>query len=483
MGPSVAEICIKFIGIVLTAYSIILRSRSDQMSVRRKALGVTVSVLLGAAIGSIYNLVPIGVISSVMIVFCFVISKLHGTSRQKAIVHTIVSFAISFFLCFAATLFLLFLLFLNKTVVMNRIGNSLEAWILVGRYATSFWGGIISRSIIFCVQFLLLALLLKNKKTKSVVNRLMQVKRIDIPVYLCAISLSMRALIMVEAFRRSDVQAVTMICVFLVILMSLTFFFWLGKEYRLIYHIRLQENELRLMERSLDCKEAYFKSLRSVNERLGALIHRDNKLIPSVMMSVRQAVCESGKPGDGSGFCEAAETLGEIFAERSAVLSLYEAGVRDLPATGVTEIDAVLMYLSVRADSLGIRFTVRITADSGVIPEKKVERREWIAVLNAMCEYSFSSSKGENRATEVMIGQEKGALYISVSDNGERFNRKQLKRTGKRRADSSSSGEEEPVVFIPLFRILRHSGAVLTVNEFPENKSFVKTLRVTFNAN
>ena len=82
-----------------------------------------------------------------------------------------------------------------------------------------------------------------------------------------------------------------------------------------------------------------------------------------------------------------------------------------------------------------------------------------------------------------MIGQEKGALYISVSDNGERFNRKQLKRTGKRRADSSSSGEEEPVVFIPLFRILRHSGAVLTVNEFPENKSFVKTLRVTFNAN
>ena len=150
MGPSVAEICIKFIGIVLTAYSIILRSRSDQMSVRRKALGVTVSVLLGAAIGSIYNLVPIGVISSVMIVFCFVISKLHGTSRQKAIVHTIVSFAISCFLCFAATLFLLFLLFLNKTVVMNRIGNSLEAWILVARYATSFWGGIISRSIIFC---------------------------------------------------------------------------------------------------------------------------------------------------------------------------------------------------------------------------------------------------------------------------------------------------------------------------------------------
>ena len=58
MGPSMAEICIKHIGVVVTAYFIVLRSAKEAYTVRQKLFGGVGALLIGILIGCIYDWLP-----------------------------------------------------------------------------------------------------------------------------------------------------------------------------------------------------------------------------------------------------------------------------------------------------------------------------------------------------------------------------------------------------------------------------------------
>ena len=59
MGPSMAEVCVKHIGIVLTAYYVMLRVVPGRFTDRQKLIAAAGAVLIGIAAGSIYNYVPV----------------------------------------------------------------------------------------------------------------------------------------------------------------------------------------------------------------------------------------------------------------------------------------------------------------------------------------------------------------------------------------------------------------------------------------
>ena len=144
---------------------------------------------------------------------------------------------------------------------------------------------------------------------------------------------------MFSILTRRDINAVLIICTFLLSLLFFMFYFWYKKELKLLYVTMLQENELDLLEKSIDSKEELIRGLRADNECLAKIIHRDNKLIPSVMMSVRNAEADS----------ESACALNEIYSERSAALLKYESHGRQIYNSGIDEVDAVLLYLADRA--------------------------------------------------------------------------------------------------------------------------------------
>ena len=483
MGPSVAELSIKHIGIVLAAYMIFLNSLGVRQTSRQKLLGGAAAVMIGTLTGCVYNIFPVGCIIVALSLFCGMMVAIHKLSKSNALTLTIASFGISYILWFLALAVLIFFLYLNKQYVSDRFERSVDAWIYVTKFVTNFRGGIIARSFIFAVQFCLLLVLLRPKWTKDKLNALLRVERNDVLVFFCAFVLTLRVLWITSVFYRSDIGAVMIIVGFVMILLFLLTYFWLKKEYRLSYNIALRENELQLLEKSLDGQKAYFKNLSAVNERLGKLIHRDNKLIPSVVMSVRQSAQEGWNAADSIRAAEAANSLDEISSERSDALSEYEARGRHLPVTGVTAIDAVLLYLNDRADFLRIKFQAEITAAPESIPETAGDRSEFIAVLADLCEYSFSSfasTDSNNAAVWVNVGQDNDRLFIEVSDNGKQFNMKELKKIGKKSSVPAEDRNGEKDYPLPLFRILRHSGAILSVNEFPQNENCTKSVRVTF---
>ena len=320
--------------------------------------------------------------------------------------------------------------------------------------------------------------MLRVKRIKSELAKLRNVERNDVLIFMTAVILSVKALFTMSVLERNDPIAVLIVCLFLLEILGFISYFWFRKELQTLYRIRLQESELELLEQSLDSKDKLFGTLRADNERFAALIHKDNKLIPSVVMSLRQAAENTLRAE------EAACSLDEISAERSEALAEYESHGQRLAETGVMTLDAVLLYLKDRANSFDVEFCAEILADFAVIPDKATERSEFVAILADLCEYAILSTKGvKNGTAKAKIGLDDGHLFVEVSDNGKRFDGKELKRIGKERVTDGSKNKKNEINrkgLIPLYTILRHNGATLSINEFTGNSDITKSLRVTF---
>ena len=481
IGPSAAEICIKYIGIVMTAYFIMLNSVKETESQRKKTAGFAAVGITGTAIGLIDFFWPFLSVVLMLILFCLAMWGIFRFGFKRIVTFTMVSFGISYFFYIAALGFTVFMLYLNKVAVSDRFDRSVDAWIYVVHYVTSFKGGIINRSFMFFVQFSLLLITLRFRKAENLINGLMTAESNDTVIYLWIAALSMRTLTMTSVFTRNDIMSVCIICVFLVILFFSVLFFWIKKEIRSTYTVRLQENELSMLDKSLAEKDKIINKLRSDNERLAEIIHRDNKLIPSIVMSVRKAAERAGADGDDFHSRETAAALGEISAERVAVLSEYEEHRRRIIKSGVMAVDSVLLIMAEMAFSCGVGFSVNITGDLCKMLENTVERCEFIAVLTHLCEYAVSSAKDtENSAVDVSIGQHAGNLFIEVADSGGTFYIDALKCIGKKQRSANAGEAGEGTVGVPLMSILRHTGANLTIDECPSGEKFTKSLRVTF---
>lgn len=469
MGPSMVQLCVNHIGIVLSAYTMFLNAMEKKYPRRRKATGCAAALATGIATGCVYDSLPVICVVFMLILFYIIMGAVYKIRSGKNLALTLVSFGISYALYYAAIFTLVFLLYLNKKAVSGRFEKSVDAWIYILHYVTDFRGGIITSIYIFAVQYSLLVLLMRIRRIKTELIETVNAGRNEILVFLWFVILSVRGIYMFSILTRRDINAVLIICTFLLSLLFFMFYFWYKKELKLLYVTMIQENELDLLEKSIDSKEELIRGLRADNECLAKIIHRDNKLIPSVMMSVRNAEADS----------ESACALNEIYSERSAALLKYESHGRQIYNSGIDEVDAVLLYLADRAASMGVNFEVIIPEDISKIPDI-ITPSELNAILAVLCEYAMTSSRDrENGAVCVNIDRSGDGFFIEVSDNGEKFDMKALKAIGKKRRFAKRKVRDESNGLIPLFTVLRHTGSSLTIDEFPQNKKYVKSLRVT----
>ena len=477
MGPSMAEICIKHIGIVVTAYFIVLRLAKEAYTVRQKLFGGVGALLIGILIGCIYDWLPMCSVVLLLLLYYLMMRGVFRPGGKNALTFTLISVGLSYLLYMLSVAFAVFLLFLNKTVIADRFDTPTDAWIYTIRFVTSFRGGLIARSFVFAVQFALSVVILRLKWIHSERGWFLWNDRNDILVFLWTVILSGRELMVTSVLSRTDSGAAIIVCFFLIVMTSFFICFWLKKEYLSSYRIDLEETELQLLEKSLDIKEAQLTRLRTDNERLAELIHKDNKLIPSAVMAVRQALRED----DGTG--TALASIEELREESCAVLAEYDAHRLRIFQTGDMAVDAALLYMSDRAASFGVAFDADVSVCPDCLSQSALLRRELIAVLAVLCEYAvFSCREIDGSAVSVVVGAEDGSLFVEVSDSGAAFDLYALKKTGKRRhflLFSKPSREDDELRLIPLFRIIRSNGATLLINRRPEREGITKSVRVT----
>lgn len=484
MEPSNAEMCIRNIGIVLPAYLLFIACVEDRFSLRRKCTGFAAAVLVGIGTGMIHNYVPVIDTLLIAVLLFVVLRVIFRLSSSQSITVTITSFFYSYSIYVITLTVTGLMLFLNSLFIAYRFDRYLDAWIHILRYVTCFRGGMTARCLMLGFQCVLLRMTLKNNPIRSKLSGVMKIRRNDILIFLWVVFISLGTMVDISVLSRTDTSAVVMTCGFMLILLLFIGYFWFRRELESIYVSRLQDNELGILERSLGDKDRLLEALRAENELISGMIHRDNKLIPSMVMNVGKAAAENGGGEEDTGkFIHDGETAGsleEIYASRRNVLTEYETITGRLIHTGVTAVDGALLYLRGRAESAGAEFSAAVSADLNQMLNGQVMRSEFIALLAGLCEYSTQSAmQAEKGRVQVNIGMDGSLLFLEVSDNGGAFDLSALRRIGKQQ-EAVGGESSKNAAQIPIFKILRRNGADFTVKEMPDNEELTKTVRVTF---
>ena len=473
MGPTAVELSVKHIGIMLCAYLVFLNCVHDRYSLRQKYIGYAAAVLIGIVTGVLYNLLPFVCIFITVALIYLVTGVVFRFNKETAISILIFSLFISYIIYYLAIGITAFLLWMNTIAISDRFERSVDAWIYVLHYVTIYRkSAFLARCFVLVLQFVLLTPFLKLKRVTNELTGLLNIGKSDVWVFLGVIVYSVKTLSDTSVLSRNDSMAVIITCVFLIVLLAFICYFWLAKEWNALYTIRLQENELDILEKSLADKDELLKSLRADNERFSEMIHKDNKLIPSMVMSVSKAA-EPGEKGEAADSIISA--LDELYASRRNAVGEYETHGNQLIRTGVTAVDAAMLFLQGRAAAAGVPLTASIHADLPEMLTQDLARSEFIVVLADLSEYAVLSAgqRVDGRAA-LHVGLDGGRLFIEASDNGGAFDMRSLKSIGKTGENGSTAG------LIPLFRILRHNGAAFSVNERIDNEEFTESLRVTF---
>lgn len=165
--------------------------------------------------------------------------------------------------------------------------------------------------------------------------------------------LNVTAMFLLTLLYAQNIQlSATNIAVIFITFFGLILIVWWRKVITSNYKSLVTEKEAKQNKKALKELKSVNKELTAQNERLSKVIHRDNKLIPAMLLAVKRVIYEGQS-----------ESAGEIYAQlqslaegRADLIEDYKSDRDPLPQTGNASIDSVLMLVSAAAKRKGINF-------------------------------------------------------------------------------------------------------------------------------
>ena len=482
------EFCIKHVGVVLYAYMFFLIAMPEKQNRSRCLAGGLAAVLLGIAAVLVMNYIISFYVIAIMMLFFMIMGMMFRLSPQRNLTLTLISFGFSYAAYYIAVAVSLIYLNLNALVIQDRFSSFDKAVDYLCYIVIDTPRSIINQIVVTLTQGVMLLLVLRTKRVKKGISTLVRFGMSDVGVYISIFAISIK-LFHVLAVNGNSEQLVTLFACYLLSMVCIfMLYFWIKNELKSAYISKMRQNEIDLLEKSLEESKKTNRQLIADNERLAEIIHKDNKLIPSMVMTVRQAAEGMANGTDASGSIakalEAADSLDEIYASRGKALAEYETHGSPLPQTGVTAVDAVLLYMQSKAESCGVEFKVNIETGLPEMLNEVIDRREFNTMLADLSENAIISARTSREASvAVRIGREGERYFLAVSDNGGRFDVEVLKSMGKKPVTTHSAEGGSGIGMMTLFKILRHTGASFCIEELPGGEAkepYTKDLRVTF---
>ena len=276
------------------------------------------------------------------------------------------------------------------------------------------------------------------------------------------------------------------ICSAIVLATSFVLLYWWNYHLTQTYRKFLQKNELDSLNLLLEERNQEIAYLRSENDKLAGIIHKDNKIIPALSMAVidsydnKTALDLSGLDSDSSLYVK----LKQLYEERRETLEKYQQEVLHLPQTAFDSVNAVLSYMQTKALKSGIPYQVVLfdRLDS-TIPEEITEE-DLTHILSDLLANAINACNGIPSASiQVYLGKMEGISTIKICNTGNVFNMKTLKNLGLARhtthADTGGSG----IGLMDIWTIKQRYAATLLIDESTgtNNSSTYTSINVLFN--
>lgn len=258
---------------------------------------------------------------------------------------------------------------------------------------------------------------------------------------------------------------------------------WWQSQLTKTYRKRLAQLELESLRTELEQKTALLKKLETQNEEMGRLIHKDNKLIPSMEHAVSTYLA--------SGFTDIAlqqargeallSDLKEFSEARRGILSTFAPVSAPKYNTGIPSLDAILVYMYQKAQVQDIRFYAAATPESIAALPPALTTEKLVHMLSDLLENAIIATKtSTEKQIQVQIYLANGLFTIEVADTGCSFEPATLISFGLEKASTHLTEGGSGIGLLDIWKIKEETKASIHIHEYEAGAPFSKKLFITF---
>ena len=221
------------------------------------------------------------------------------------------------------------------------------------------------------------------------------------------------------------------------ILISFIFLFiWWRSRLKATYIKAVYNRELEILKNEL-------ATLKSDNEVLSSLLHKDNKLIPALELTVRNFICSDNPSAQDKDKILA--QLNKLSMERKGIINNCSTFNSTLPSTGYMVIDALLNYMMQKCSASDITMNVNIIGNLDTFIGKIIDESDFNTILADLIENAFIATKYNNgKNIYININSEVEFPTLDIYDSGNTFDDNVLMNLGMKRItthkDSGGTG-------------------------------------------
>ncbi len=265
------------------------------------------------------------------------------------------------------------------------------------------------------------------------------------------------------------------ICILSSGLFGIALIIWWRAQLTRLYRDHLRTTELEFLRDEVD-------RLKTENEKLSKIIHKDNKLIPAMEMTVRNVLNNiTTNEADTARLNELQNSLSTLSAERAGVISAYENEAFSFEPTGSLRLDSLLNYMKLKMDNESINFTFTQNANVRYLVQKVCDEDSLCTLIADMLENALIATKNcDVRNIHFGLDIEDGFYALNFVDSGTAFSPEVYMNMGLQRHTTHQDTGGSGIGLMTTFEIIKKYRASFVIDEKLNNNFYTKKLTISF---
>lgn len=282
-------------------------------------------------------------------------------------------------------------------------------------------------------------------------------------------------------FSLSYIRLVRMI---VILLFAFILVLWWRTQITKSYRERLRALEVESLRVSKQEQAEYISQLERENERMGRIIHKDNRIVNAMADSISEylqysAFLSGNKLAEKGSSLQA--QISEIRYDRQVLLDEKPATPTALPQTGYAGIDAMVTYMAKEASENKINFQFHYGEDFFTESGEDIKETDIVHLLSDSLENAIIATKfAGGKFIELSMLKIKGFPLISISDSGIPFELDTYMNLGLQKASTHLDTGGSGIGLMDLWELKEKYKATLYIDEHPEDANMAKRIVYIF---
>lgn len=262
---------------------------------------------------------------------------------------------------------------------------------------------------------------------------------------------------------------------FSLLLPGIILFIWWRTQLTNLYIKRSYQNELARLTAEVD-------NLRQENEHLGAIIHKDNKLIPAMILSVQNALSSYNLANNNyNEELEKLLTILENLTNERSYLAAIQLGTKcNIPTSNITRLDMMIRYMHQKAKSHGINLSIDYQINVNEILTNLFTEDTLVTMVADLLDNAIIATKLSSTNKEIYIefNKENNHYCINIFDTGIHFEPYTIKYAGIKKASTHLDTGGSGIGLMATFTYLRNFGGSFVIDETIDTSPYTKKVSI-----